>query len=80
MGFYWLSLPSADYEFKYLLKRIQISRTTRPDIVLVTGGSDPDATYRNYQRFFGRIMDRKHGYFPNGLSSDTVEQITEWLE
>jgi hypothetical protein len=48
--------------------------------VLVTGGSDPDATYRNYQRFFGRIMDRKHGYFPNGLSSDTVEQITEWLE
>jgi hypothetical protein len=74
------SLPSADYEFKYLLKRIQISRTTRPDIVLVTGGSDPDATYRNYQRFFGRIMDRKHGYFPNGLSSDTVEQITEWSD
>jgi hypothetical protein len=71
------SLPSADYEFKYLLKRIQISRKVRPEIVLVTGGSHPDATYRNYQRFFGRVMDRKNGYFPRGLSKNAVERITE---
>lgn len=71
------SLPATDYEFKYLLKCIQISRTVRPEIVLVTGGSHPDATYRNYQRFFGRVMDRKNGYFPRGLSKNAVERITE---
>lgn len=69
------SLPAADFEFKYLLKRIQTSRQNRPEIVLVTGGEDPDATYLNYQRFFGRIMDRKNGYFSDGLTPNAIDAI-----
>jgi hypothetical protein len=69
------SLPAADFEFKYLLKRIQTSRQNRPEIILVTGGEDPDATYYNYQRFFGRIMDRKDGYFSGGLTPNAIDAI-----
>jgi hypothetical protein len=70
------SLPEADYEFKYLLKRVQISRANRPEIVLVTGGANADDTYSNYQRFFGRIMDKKRKYFKDGLKRDAVTAIT----
>ena len=55
------SLPEAGYEFKYLLKLVQISRTIRPGIILVTGGKNTDATYSNYQKLFGRVMDKKDG-------------------
>lgn len=48
------SLPAADYEFKYLLKRVQLARAHPPRFVVITGGSHPSETYRNYQRFFGR--------------------------
>jgi hypothetical protein len=70
------SLPAADYEFKYLLKRVQISRQEKPEIVLVTGGTDPELTYSNYQRFFGRVMDRNDGYFGEGLSTEAIQRIT----
>lgn len=69
------SLPAADYEFKYLLKRVQISCGQRPEIILITGGKDPSATYDNYQRFFGRVMQRT-GYFPDGLTEEAIEAIT----
>lgn len=70
------SLPAADYEFKYLLKRVQISRKKSPEIFLVTGGPNPGATYDNYQRFFGRVMNRQQGYFPRGLTQKSIKAIT----
>jgi hypothetical protein len=70
------SLPEADYEFKYLLKRVQISRTVRPEIILVTGGKNTDATYSNYQKLFGRILDKKDGYFRHGLTRTAIKAIT----
>ncbi|HKW65199.1 MAG TPA: hypothetical protein VJN89_21780 [Candidatus Acidoferrum sp.] len=67
------SLPPADYEFKYLLKRTQLSRLTEPEFVIISGGKKPDVrkTYENYQRFFGRSVS-KTCFFGSGLSSEAI--------
>lgn len=72
------SLPAADFEFKYLLKRIQLSRTTQPEFVVVSGGNPRDIrrTYDNYRKFFGRSI-RKPGFFSSGLTQDAVTAICE---
>lgn len=64
------SLPAADFEFKYLLKRTQLSRRTPPLIKLVTGGGTKSSsmTLRNYRRFFGRDIKTAQ-FYPNGLAS-----------
>jgi hypothetical protein len=64
------SLPTADFEFKYLLKRVQLSRAS-PEFVVITGGTAEQAeiTYTNYQRFFGRSIKKDHNFFRDGLSS-----------
>jgi hypothetical protein len=74
------SLPAADYEFKYLLKRIQLARTRPPQFIVVTGGSkdDVDATYSNYQRFFGTSIRRAGSsvnFFKRGLSDEALACI-----
>lgn len=66
------SLPSADYEFKYLLKRVQVSRPTPPEFVVITGKTNAEATYRNYQQFFGRAIKKRDTFFDGGLTPDTV--------
>jgi NAD-dependent SIR2 family protein deacetylase len=72
------SLPPADYEFKYLLKRVELSRREPPRIVVISGGADEavvDATYHNYQSFFGRQIKRKkarRSFFGYGLSGEAV--------
>jgi hypothetical protein len=67
------SLPAADYEFKYLLKRIQLSRTSEPSFVIVSGGKKGDVkrTYDNYQRFFGRRVT-KANFFADGLTPEAI--------
>jgi len=76
------SLPPADYEFKYLLKRVQLARTKPPKFVVVTGGSDQrmlDTTYRNYQRFFGRGITRQgkeSSFFVDGLEGPAIDRLT----
>ena len=47
------SLPAADFEFKHLLKRVEISRPIPPTITVVTGSNGPSPTHTNYERFFG---------------------------
>ncbi len=48
------SLPPADYQFKHLLKRVQLSRATRPPTILVITKEAPAGpTAENYRRFFG---------------------------
>jgi hypothetical protein len=69
------SLPAADYEFKHLLKRVQLSRTEAPDFVVITGGPLPSVNqaYENYQRFFGRGISKRRNFFEDGLSDDAIE-------
>lgn len=72
------SLPAADYEFKHLLKRVQLSRATRPEFLVITGGpkADTEYTYLNYQRFFGRDIKKDKNFICNGLSEQAVEAAT----
>jgi hypothetical protein len=64
------SLPAADFEFKYLLKRTQLSRRTAPIIKVVSGGLPPaiKATRTNYEKFFGRTI-KDSTFFGGGLSA-----------
>jgi hypothetical protein len=70
------SLPAADYEFKHLLKRVQLSRKNRPEFVVITGGSkeDYEHTYANYQRFFGRRIKKGKNVFWKGLSQKAIKE------
>lgn len=70
------SLPPADYEFKYLLKRAQLARTRQPDLVVVSGGPKPDVerTRANYSKFFGRNF-RRRNFFRSGLTHETLTAI-----
>jgi hypothetical protein len=67
------SLPPADYEFKYLLKRTQLSRSRQPEVVIISGGSKREVrrTYVNYQKFFGRTVKRAH-FFSSGLTREAI--------
>jgi hypothetical protein len=69
------SLPAADYEFKHLLKRVQLSRAEPPEFVVITGGTPEDTqyTYANYQRFFGRGIKRDENVFRDGLSKAAIK-------
>lgn len=68
------SLPAADYEFKYLLKRVQLSRPESPKFVVISGGPEDvtEGAYRNYQAFFGRGIKKQENFFREGLSEDAV--------
>lgn len=72
-AFIGYSLPAADFEFKYLLKKIQLSRQRPPRIVLVTGGADAEATRNTYQRFFGEAFEADTDCFLEGLNDDSVD-------
>lgn len=69
------SLPGADYEFKHLLKRIQLARTPKPKFVVITGGpntSNTTETFNTYQRFFGRSIKRGGNFFAKGLTPRSI--------
>ena len=67
------SLPAADYEFKLLLKRVQLSRSTAPHLVLITGGGRVAYnTERSYQKFFGPGISK---IFKNGLDSAAQKHL-----
>ncbi len=73
------SLPAADYEFKHLLKRVQLSRPAPPKFVVITGGTrkSTDQTYRNYQGFFGRRIRRGENFFRTGLTRNAIKAAQE---
>jgi hypothetical protein len=68
------SLPPADYEFKYLLKRVQLSRKSSPELILVAGGerSAAEKTRDNYQAFFGKTVE----VHLDGLTPVVIDKIT----
>jgi SIR2-like domain len=70
------SMPAADYQFKHLLKRVQLARPTAPRVFLVTKGSTPDPdddpTVENYRRFFGKDSIPTDQLFLNGIDGSTL--------
>jgi len=70
------SLPAADYEFKHLLKHVQLSRRRPPKLVLVTGGIGATGTQLNYHKFFGPQLSISCGsYFDQGLNSRVIAHL-----
>ena len=70
------SLPPADFEFKYLLKRIQLSRSEEPELIVISGGNRRDVrrTYDNYRKFFGRSV-KETNFFSSGLTQEAVTAV-----
>jgi hypothetical protein len=75
---YWIfigySLPAADYEFKHLLKRVQLARVIAPKLILITGGDGAQLTRRNYQKFLGPYF-YDDTYFDNGISPEAILKL-----
>jgi len=74
------SLPAADYEFKLLLKRVQLSRFDKPNIVLVTGGGVEAAerTRLAYEKFFGPDLGAGgSNVFLNGLDAAALKGLAD---
>jgi hypothetical protein len=67
------SLPAADFEFKFLLKRVQLSRPKAPSFTVISGGAGAEASYWNYQRFFGRAIKKGDTFFDGGLAAALLD-------
>ncbi len=72
--FFGYSMPSADFEFKYLLKRVQLAERARPRITVITGGSGADETVKRFEGFFGEVADERF-YFRNGLTIEVLDHL-----
>ncbi|MDP2258164.1 MAG: hypothetical protein Q8J89_00425 [Caulobacter sp.] len=70
------SMPAADFEFKHLLKRVQITEEVRPHITVITGGSDADATVQRFRKFFGNVAGQRFEY-TNGLDAAAMAHLEE---
>jgi hypothetical protein len=68
------SMPSADFEFKYLLKRVQLAEPTRPRIIVITGGDGADETERRFTRFFGEVAGER-SFFKHGLTDEVLDYL-----
>ncbi len=70
------SLPAADFEFKYLLKRVELARKISPEILVVTkadsNNPDDSTAVRSYKRFFG---EERPTFFYSGLDETAVNMI-----
>ena len=69
-------MPPADFEFKYLLKRVQLTENIPPNITVITGGSTKaaDETIRRYKQFFGDGPGDRH-YFREGLTDEVLSHL-----
>lgn len=72
--FFGYSMPAADFEFKHLLKRVQLTERDRPDITIITGGSDAGATMQRYTKFFGDVAGQRFE-FSNGLDAEALTHL-----
>ncbi|MEA1071218.1 hypothetical protein [Sphingomonas sp. LY160] len=73
--FFGYSMPSADYEFKYMLKSSYLGRSDRPRIILITGGEDATSTVQNYRRYFGRDSIKNEDIFTDGLEVNGLSRL-----
>lgn len=72
------SMPAADFEFKHLLKRVQLTEHTRPNITVITGGkvADAKATEERFKKFFGDVAGERF-FFKNGLDSEALAHLRD---
>lgn len=70
------SMPGADYEFKQLLKRVQLSEPIRPTITLITAGTGGADTITRFEKFFGKV-DEERFYFGNGFDSAALDHLRD---
>ena len=70
------SMPAADFEFKHLLKRVQLTEKIRPNITVITGGDKPaaDATIARYRKFFGEVSGERF-FFTKGLDAGAIKHL-----
>jgi hypothetical protein len=69
------SLPPADYEFKFLLKRVQLSRPDPPRVIVITSGGARSETAKNYKKFFGTKTIPPADIFADGLSDGALSHL-----
>ncbi|TNF03805.1 MAG: hypothetical protein EP321_09010 [Sphingomonadales bacterium] len=70
------SMPAADFEFKHLLKRVQLTEGDRPNITVITGGRDADVTIDRYKKFFGDVKGKRF-FFRNGLDANALRHLKD---
>lgn len=75
--FFGYSMPGADFEFKHLLKRVELSRRKKPHIVLVTGGDGAKITKTTYKNFFGSDENAPFSYHSEGLTPAVLKDLTD---
>lgn len=70
------SMPAADFDFKHLLKRVQLTERTRPDITVITGGDSAAAglTIERFTKFFGNVRGERF-FFRNGLDQTALSHL-----
>jgi hypothetical protein len=68
------SLPAADFEFKHLLKRIQLSERDRPRITVITKGDAGEETIDRYRKFFGTVS-RQRKYLRDGFDNEALDHL-----
>jgi hypothetical protein len=74
--FFGYSMPAADFEFKHLLKRVQLTEKVRPKITVITGGADADSTIARFKKFFGNVPKERF-FFKNGLDRDALKHLAD---
>jgi NAD-dependent SIR2 family protein deacetylase len=72
--FFGYSMPPADFEFKHLLKRVQLTQRIRPRITVITGGTGAAATVERFTQFFGDVSGERT-FFEKGLDDDAMEHL-----
>lgn len=70
------SMPAADFEFKHLLKRVQLTEKTRPRITVISGGdrSSAEATATRFAKFFGDVPTERF-FFTNGMDKAAMDHL-----
>lgn len=75
--FFGYSMPSADFEFKYLLKRVQLAMNVKPRITVITGGTQAAAgeTLRRFDKFFGEVPGERR--FRDGITDEVLDHLRD---
>lgn len=68
------SLPAADFEFKHLLKRVQLTEEVRPTITVITAGRGAEDTVARFTKFFGDVTGERK-YLKNGLDAEAMAHL-----
>jgi hypothetical protein len=69
------SMPAADFEFKHLLKRVQLSKQKRPKITVITGGEGATETVDRFKKFFGDVAGERT-FLEEGLDVEAIKHLT----